>query len=94
MFSAPFAVLWSLAALAQEPVAAGSVFSVKEVSPADGYYPQKASLIGKECTASGQLTVTPGTTWYGGPAVCGPGARRRRGRHRRKPGGRLPHREG
>lgn len=70
MFSAPFAVLWSVAALAQEPVAAGSVFSVKEVSPADGYYPQKASLIGKECTASGQLTVTPGTTWYGGPAVC------------------------
>ncbi len=70
MFTVTLAALWTAAAYAQDPVAAGTLFTVKDISTADGYYAQKAALVGKECTASGQLTVTPGTTWYGGPANC------------------------
>lgn len=69
-FSAIAAIFCADAAFAQDQIATGASFTIRDISTADSYYSSRATLVGAACTATGAMVTTPGTSWFGGPARC------------------------
>ena len=51
-----------------------TLFTVGAIHPEDAYFSGRSGIEGLTCASTGQLTISvPGTTEYGGAAVCSDG---------------------
>ncbi len=60
-------------AAALGPIANGTAVTILDISPEDAYYPDMASIVGKSCTATADLSWSD-ANYYSGPVSCTDGS--------------------